>query len=113
VLRVVGPGRKELGYRERIDELDQALGGVRSQLETAKLVERGSQRLIDRVEGDLKLERVETKSLRQAQARLTLGLGAVQAENEALRSENEALRRRVALLDAPAKSSWFARLLGR
>jgi len=111
--RIIGPGRKERSYRERIDELDLALGGVRGELETARLVERGSQRLIDRVEADLGRQRDETRTLRQAQARLALGLGVVQSENEALRSENEALHRRVALLDAPARPSWFARLLGR
>lgn len=127
-VRVVGPGRVERGYREtiealdgqietldgQIEALDGELAGVRGELATARLVERGSQRLIDRIEEDLGRQRGENRELRQAQARLAVGLGALQTENEALRGECEALRRRVALLDAPpTRRSWFARLFGR
>ena len=112
-LRVVGPGRRERAYVQQIEALDHKLADADQKLELARLVERGSQRLLDRIEADLERKRKEAGELRPAQSRLVLSLGAVQAQNEALRAENQALRERVALLDAPAKSSWWARLLGR
>jgi hypothetical protein len=106
-LKVVGPGRRERGWREEVGRLDRRLEQAGRELETARLVERGSQRLLDRVEEELVRERGELGRLRQAQARLVLAMGALQRENEALRG-------RVALLDAPPRRrAWWARLLGR
>ena len=78
VARVVGPGRIERGYQERIGELERTV-------EMAALVERGSARLLDRVEGDLARERETLRDTRQQANRLLVSLGALQRENEALR----------------------------
>lgn len=71
--RVVGPGRKERGYLERQAELLR-------ELELARLVERGSERLLDRLETELEIERSRQK-------RLCLALGAMQREVETLRRQ--------------------------
>ena len=77
--RVVGPGRIERGYRTRIEELERTV-------ETAALVERGSAKLLDRVEGELTRERKSLAEARQQANRLMVGLGALQRENELLRA---------------------------
>jgi len=70
--RVSGPGRKERAYQARIAAAER-------ELETAKLLERGTNRLIDRLEYDVDRSR-------QIERRLSLALGAMQAENQALRA---------------------------
>ena len=89
--RVVGPGRREQGYREQILRLEaeraravaeQARLG--EQLEWSGRVERGSQRRAERLEGEL-------RASEEAQKRLLLALGAVQRENELLRQRVDAL----------------------
>jgi len=97
--RRVGPGRIELGYQRRIEELARAateegalrraaereldsaqgrLQGAERALDTAARLERGLQRLADRLE-----DRLETAA--QREKRLILALGSLQKENELLR----------------------------
>jgi hypothetical protein len=90
--RVVGPGRLERRYRERVSDLEQDLeqeaGRARAlarELETSQLVERGSQRLLDRLEGLARDERAAREALEQREKRLILCLGGLQRENELLR----------------------------
>lgn len=89
--RVVGPGRREQGYREQILRLEaeraRALAEqarLGEQLEWSGRVERGSQRRAERLEGEL-------RASEEAQKRLLLALGAVQRENELLRQRVDAL----------------------
>lgn len=88
-LRVVGPGRRERTWRRREAALETALADLSRELDTARLVERGSARLTDRIEADLARERAETAELRQAQARLLVTFGVLQRENLALRRKLE------------------------
>jgi hypothetical protein len=88
----VGPGRLERRYRERVSDLEQALGreadragGLARQLEASQLVERGSQRLLDRLEALARDERSAREALEQREKRLILCLGGLQRENELLR----------------------------
>ncbi|MCP3916548.1 MAG: hypothetical protein GY711_13410 [bacterium] len=105
-LRVVGPGRKERSYRERIASLYLELDERSAELETAHLVERGTGRLIDRVEAELDRERHQQK-------RLLVALGGLQRENEQLAEELNRARARLARLDAPReRRGLFARLFG-
>lgn len=92
-LRVVGPGRRELGYQRRVTELQRDLSSTRTEvcvldervaarereLELAVKIERGSQRRLDRLETSL-------ATAQQQQSRLVLALGALQRENEDLRA---------------------------
>lgn len=76
--RVVGPGRRELAYLARVAELER-------EVDLATLVERGSARRLDRMEGALDEKRRETEALAQREKRMVLALGAMQRENEILR----------------------------
>ncbi|MCA8981496.1 MAG: hypothetical protein H6831_07500 [Planctomycetes bacterium] len=71
--RTVGPGRKERAYIERIAEAER-------ELETARLLERGSNRLLDRLER-------EAEAARRLERRLSFALGALQAQNLALQAK--------------------------
>ena len=105
-LRVVGPGRRERSYRARIAALYLDLDERAAELETARLVERGTNRLIDRVEAELERERHQQK-------RLLVAFGGLQRENEQLSAELTRARARLARLDAPApRRGLLARLFG-
>lgn len=71
--RPVGPGRKERAYQDRIAEAER-------ELETARLLERGSNRLLDRLER-------EAAEARRMERRLSFALGALQAQNLALQAQ--------------------------
>ena len=99
--RVVGPGRRERGYLERISALagELTLEGERrdglrhvleqrtAELETSLRVERGCQRRLDRLEERLDLERERLAQAERQHKRLALALGALQRENELLREQ--------------------------
>ncbi len=99
-LRVTGPGRLERAYRRRIARLEESLGEreedcrrAAHELELAGLIERGTARHADRLESEL--ERVRSQA-----SRLLVTLGAMQRENEQLRSK---LERAQARLAAPSR----------
>lgn len=113
--RVTGPGRLERSYQDRIRGLEveverrvSALSTLRKELDVSQLVERGTARWADRVEDQVDIAR------RQAN-RLLVTLGALQRENEALRTELDGARSRLARLDSPRepRRSWWQRALGR
>jgi chromosome segregation ATPase len=97
--RIVGPGRRERGYLERISALagELALEGERreglrrvleqraAELDTSLRVERGCQRRIDRLEERIDRERERLAQAERQHKRLALALGALQRENELLR----------------------------
>src|SRR5690349_11729320 len=97
VLRIVGPGRRERAYQERVGSLER-------ELEAASLVERGSARRLDRMERKLDAVREAALDLEQKEKRLILALGALQRENELLRE-------RLALALPAPRRSLLARLL--
>jgi chromosome segregation ATPase len=126
--RVVGPGRLERRYQTRVLELEQAradlaeravalaqrAAGLERALDVAESLERGSGRLLDRLERDLERERASTQELHSAHKRLLLAVGALQRENQVLHGRLSALRdARTAALAAPRRAGWLARLLGR
>lgn len=111
---MVGPGRLERSYRARVRTLEEelqeglgksaaALAAARRELETARLVERGSGRLLDRLETDL-------ERTRERGRRLLVAMGAMQRENEELR---EALSLSMARALAPPPRRGWLRWLGR
>ena len=123
--RVVGPGRRERAYLERIAELDAAVRARESELAAAGLVERGSTRRLDRMERKLDAVREAAVAVEQREKRLILALGALQRENELLRERTRELESgsassRARALPAPAgareprmKRSLLARLFRR
>ncbi|MCY3002665.1 MAG: hypothetical protein NTV21_12755 [Planctomycetota bacterium] len=97
--KVVGPGRRERAYQERIVELalgeahaKEAAERLARELAVAERVERGTQRRIDRLEDSVQREREAFQRSEEAQKRLLLALGAVQRENELLRERVLALQ---------------------
>ncbi|MFT7679107.1 MAG: hypothetical protein ACI8QC_003106 [Planctomycetota bacterium] len=84
-LRIVGPGRKERALRSEILEQREGRELAERALETAQLVERGTNRYVDRVEQEQRLEHAQNQ-------RLLVALGALQESNQALRLELEALK---------------------
>lgn len=94
--RVVGPGRRERAYQDRIAGLetereadDQARAALGAEVEMARLVERGTGRLVDRLERSLEQGQAELGEVRSQGHRLMVALGALQRENRALRAELE------------------------
>ena len=108
------------------------------ELETSQLVERGSQKLLDRLEGLARDERAAREALEQREKRLILCLGGLQRENELLRerlalagargaagdrgrrrsrggraSPSGATRRRRARATRSAAPGWLARIFRR
>ena len=123
--RVVGPGRRELAYRARIERLEGELvrGGERRarlarRLETSQRLERGCQALLDRMEARAQADRGERRALEQRERRLVLALGALQRENELLQERLAVPPGRRRALPAAAaeprrRPGFLARLLGR
>ncbi len=106
-VRATGPGRLERGYQARIVELEERARRADRELELAALLERGSARLLDRVEADL-------ARARHDENRLLVALGALQRDT-ALRAERaRALEARLAVL-GPAERApgWLARVFAR
>ncbi|MBL6721305.1 MAG: hypothetical protein ISQ08_07825 [Planctomycetes bacterium] len=111
-MRVVGPGRKERAYQLQIAELGRRaadlsgeLGTTRRELEVARLVERGTDRLVGRLEE--RLERTEAQK-----ARALVLVGGLQAELEATRERLAQAESRLRRLPAPRRGL-LSRLLGR
>ncbi|MCC7013458.1 MAG: hypothetical protein IT454_12915 [Planctomycetes bacterium] len=119
--RVVGPGRRERAYLERTAELERAqaeaaraLERLTRELDIAERIERGSARLVDRLEAAVAGERELKLRAEEAQKRLLLALGAVQRDNQALRSEVARLEARARALPEPlARPRGLARLFSR
>ena len=120
VLKVTGPGRRERDYQVRITDLEHAaqksareIDARKRELEMAALVERGSSRLVTRVEGELGLIRQERDHLRQQGQRLVLTLGALQREAELLRKDLQRAKGRLSTLSAPSvQQGLWQRLTG-
>jgi hypothetical protein len=104
--RVIGPGRIERGYRERIAALE-------GELDTARLVERGSGRRLDRLEGELARSGEALAEAQQVERRLILALGAIQGENAELRRRLDRAERLLAAPAPPARRGLLSRLLPR
>jgi chromosome segregation ATPase len=111
-MRVVGPGRKERAYQVQIAELGRRaadlsgqLGTTRRELEVARLVERGTDRLVGRLEQ--RLERADAQK-----ARALVLVGGLQAELEATRERLALAEAKLRQLPAPRRG-WMSRLLGR
>lgn len=110
-LRAVGPGRLERGYQRQIvrlnrelEELQEGLVSLEAHLETARLVERGTGRYLDRLE--------EERAREQAQAkRLLVLVGSLQSENERWRAKVERLEGRLQRIEArPERRTFWQRL---
>jgi hypothetical protein len=108
--RVVGPGRKERSYQQRIAALEGAVAGKRSlehEIEVARLVERGSGRMLDRLEGSLEARDEALERAREQMNRLLVTMGGLQRDNEHLHAELTAKSNVLATLQAP-RSRWRA-----
>jgi len=115
--RVVGPGRRERTYQDRIADLqaeNEAVGRaqvkLQAEVEVSRLVERGTGRLVDRLERSLEQGQAELGEVRSQGHRLMVALGALQRENRVLHAELEQERAR--LLESPRRISRGG-LLGR
>ncbi len=112
-LKIVGPGRRERVYQDRIRSLEKEASVNERALETASLMERGSRNLMDRMERQLESSEEALDSERAASRRVCVMLGALQRENEVIREELTAARAQLAQLEAPRPKRLWRRLLGR
>jgi hypothetical protein len=110
--RVVGPGRRERGYLERVAELEQSLAEREVELDVSTRLERGCQRMLDRLERQSDADRAQVGALQQQQKQLILALGAAQREVEMLRGQLQLAAEAPKQL-APARRGWLSRLLAR
>ncbi|MEO6709253.1 MAG: hypothetical protein ABIP42_06715 [Planctomycetota bacterium] len=100
-LRVIGPGRFERGYLERLSGLSAEIEVTRDRerrlldnlregkaaLEVSQRVERGCQRRIDRLEGWLEARTQALLESERQQKRLAFALGSMQRELDTLREK--------------------------
>ena len=112
-VRVVGPGRKERAYQERIGLLQLEAEAKAQALEMASLVERGSMNLMDRMERQLDSGEEALERERAASRRVCVMLGALQHENEVLLEELTTAKAQLAQLEGPRPKRLWRRLLGR
>ena len=119
-VRVVGPGRRERAYLEKLARLESDLCAneaarvaLARSLETAALIERGSTRRLDRLEREVEDGEERRRALEQEEHRLILALGALQRENEILREKLALLAARAPSRALPDRRSFWSRLLGR
>jgi hypothetical protein len=96
--RVVGPGRREQAYLDKIARLERREEEAANEAERlarelvwAERVERGTQRRVERIEAEFERVREAAEQSEQAQKRLLLALGALQRDNEHLRQQVAAL----------------------
>ncbi len=111
--RVIGPGRVERAYQEKISLLEREAEVNERSLETAGLIERGSRHLLDRMERQMESSEEALKREREASRRVCVMLGALQREAEVLREELRLAQSKLSLLEAPKPKGFFQRLLGR
>ncbi|MCP5023452.1 MAG: hypothetical protein GY930_16990 [bacterium] len=112
-VKTVGPGRLERSYQAQVARLSRELqsvqvaqNGAEKELETARLIERGTRRFVDRLEG--LAERREAKSRRA----LVL-VGSLQHDNQILQATIGRLENRIQRLAAPKPSSMVQRFWSR
>lgn len=100
-LRVIGPGRFERGYLQRLSGLaaeievfrerelrsNESLRHTTAALQVSRSVEHGCQRRLDRIETLLEQRTQALLASERQQKRLVLTLGAMQRENVLLRSQ--------------------------
>ena len=111
-LRPVGPGRLERGYQRQIvrlnrdlEELQQGLLTLEGSLETARLIERGTGRYLDRLEAQRAKEQAQAK-------RLLVLVGSLQSENEHWREKVLRLENRLQRIETkPERRPFWRRLL--
>ncbi len=112
----VGPGRIERGYQQQIAQLNGAVENLQSghvtlerRLETARLVERGTDRYVNRVESQLNRERSESK-------RLLVVLGSLHKENQMMLAEmarlESAMAARIPAARTQESPGWRQKLAG-
>ncbi|MCH2107328.1 MAG: hypothetical protein MK291_11880 [Planctomycetes bacterium] len=110
--KVVGPGRKERAYMDKIHDLEHQASLNEQALENASLIERGSSNLMDRMERQLESSDEALERERAASRRVCVMLGSLQRENEVIREQLNAAHAQLAQLEAPKPKGLLRRLLG-
>ncbi len=108
-VKTVGPGRLERSYQAQVARLSRELQSVQvaqnsaeKELETARLVERGTRRFVDRLE--------ELAQRREAKSRRALVLvGSLQHDNQILQAKIGRLENHIQRLAAPKPPSLVQR----
>ena len=129
-LRVIGPGRFERGYLQRLSALaaevemardrdrrfQESLREGKAALEVSQRVERGCQRRIDRLEGWLEQRTQALLESERQQKRLALALGSMQREVELLRAQTAPVLTGAAAVArthvGPTRASLWRRIFG-
>jgi hypothetical protein len=123
-LRISGPGRKELAYQQRLEQLEMEAEDLRGyqvkaeiELEVARRVERGTSRFVDRLEVQVTEAREQAEQFGQQKSRLLIALGAELRESERLRESLAEARGKLARIaekveSEPIPRGLWARLIG-
>jgi hypothetical protein len=106
-LQIVGPGRKERQYIASIERLEHEAQEKDSALCAATLIERGTERYVDRIEQERTADRERLQEVQAQGNRLLVAMGAMQRENESLVGE---LQRANSLIAAAPSPGLFGRL---
>lgn len=110
-LRIIGPGRRERQYIENIEQLEREALVKDSALDAATLVERGTERYVDRIEQERAADRERLQEVQAQGNRLLVAMGAMQKENERLVGELQRATNRIAAAQTPGVLGRLRRLL--
>ncbi|HJM57725.1 MAG TPA: hypothetical protein QF446_10400 [Planctomycetota bacterium] len=110
-LRIVGPGRRERQYIANVERLEREALKKDSALEAATLVERGTERYVDRLEHERVADRERLQEVQAQGNRLLVAMGAMQKENERLVGELQRANGRIAAAHTPGVLGRLRRML--
>ncbi|HIK59327.1 MAG TPA: hypothetical protein EYF98_01395 [Planctomycetes bacterium] len=110
-LRIVGPGRRERQYVASIEQLEREALEKDSALIAATLIERGTERYVDRIEQERIADRKQLQEVQAQGNRLLVAMGSMQKENERLVGELQRANNRIAAAQTPGVFGRLRRLL--
>ncbi|MEO2164259.1 MAG: hypothetical protein ABGY29_17210 [bacterium] len=110
-LRIVGPGRRERQYVASIEQLEREALEKDSALIAATLIERGTERYVERIEQERIADRKQLQEVQAQGNRLLVAMGSMQKENERLVGELQRANNRIAAAQTPGVFGRLRRLL--
>jgi hypothetical protein len=110
-LRTIGPGRRERQYMASIEQLEREALEKDSALDAATLIERGTERYVDRIEQERVADRERLQQVQAQGNRLLVAMGAMQKENERLVGDLQRANGRIAAAQTPGVFGLLRRML--
>lgn len=110
-LRIVAPGRRERQYIANAERLEREALEKDSALDAATLIERGTERYVDRIEQERVADRERLQQVQAQGNRLLVAMGAMQKENERLVGELHRANNLIAAAQTPGVFGLLRRML--